>query len=398
MNEALVFVEEDSTSAFCEQENIFLRSGSTGWRPPPLAWILEMGSSHGYRLPGRILCAGTGAEPLLLAAGLPEVSVHVVEHQIDLIDWTLSQKKERCLKNLEIHKMWAGSRGLTELVGGRFDLILCPDLFWSSADHGKIFARLSSALHHDHGILYFQAPGESNPIKRLTHIEEDVLKILQHPACSSLARAASLANLSGLLPGDADQEALHAAVTRLGKQCHPLAHWLALGKGENLHFRAFSQANYPLSCTLNRVDKIFWSELDVIKIAMLEESIAPAPVHDLVFTRRPAPIPPWKHSGLLEEWRPATPFFDGSRLPAMSPPWDNSLEARVEIPGVLPPTVLRISSLLLELLRRAGQHSVSLQEHLSAIDPSLDPAHLPAALSFLHHQGLMRLYPPPGLY
>jgi len=366
------------------------------WLLPPLDWIYAVAQPAQFP-PERILVAGcgTGLEVFAFRRRFPRAEIIGVDFSAESL--RIARRLQE--KSARSAKVWFIRADLTSdrfdmLVGRDFDFVSCHGVMSYLPAPARAFRNLARSLAPA-GILYLGVNGA-------THFSESWRRLLagfgfemeRWPGGERLWRHL---RLCATLAGDTRGRILRHGAGYLASdlfgpliQNLPLSRWVQMCRRAGLHFRGSHSAQQLLRPAINEGSHELFLPRSRGETAELLEALWPRSFHQLIFTRQPERVPPWRKPAELLKWRPLWvkqarplkwPTRRGTRL--------LKIENRLSNTSI----ELRAAQWEIDLLR-ASNGERSLREILAPVDPAVPTATLRSRLYLFYQLNLLNFLPP----
>ena len=366
------------------------------WLLPPLDWIYAVAQPAQFP-PQRILVAGcgTGLEVFAFRRRFPRAEIIGVDFSAESL--RIARRLQE--KSARSAKVWFIRADLTSdrfdmLVGRDFDFVSCHGVMSYLPAPARAFRNLARSLAPA-GILYLGVNGA-------THFSESWRRLLagfgfemeRWPGGKRLWRHLWLC---ATLSGDTRGRILRHGAGYLASDLFgplirnlPLARWVQMCRRAGLHFRGSHSAQQLLRPAINEGSHELFLPRSRGETAELLEALWPRSFHQLIFTRQPERVPPWRKPAELLKWRPLWvkqarplkwPTRRGTRL--------LKIENRLSNTSI----ELRAAQWEIDLLR-ASNGERSLREILAPVDPAVPTATLRSRLYLFYQLNLLNFLPP----
>jgi hypothetical protein len=368
------------------------RGRSTGlpWRLPPLAWTLLEGRGGDTDGLGRIMVVGACPEALALAKSLPGAEIIVVESVVPALRALRLSASRRRLSNVVCIESSPGADDLLEATGRNFDLVFALQLPDKPHELSSSLRNVCQAVSRPAGVVHLRVPGPGHPF----HHPSETLEALGLPLDLQGTGAAEfppLLSLAAHIAGDTFGGGLAGA--SFPGAVLSLDEWCGALEPYGLHFRSALHVPRAMAAGLAHGGLEALRHLGGRPLASLLDTVVRPTARHLLFSPEPPPPPPFDDPAALGRWRPAVRYWPRSRIAPLEAPFTRPMNVEIDIPGVMPPLRMGMSSYMLEILRNASGVE-DLATIASAIPHEADLADLASGFHFFHHACVCALQPP----
>ncbi len=388
------------------------------WLLPPLDWIYAVAQPAEFP-PQRILVAGcgTGLEAFALRRRFPRAEIIGVDFSAESlrIARRLQEKSARSAQVRFVRADLTNDR-FDKLVGRDFDFVSCHGVMSYLPAPARAFRNLARSLAPA-GVLYLGANGAthfSKSWRRLlagvlylgvngaTHFSKSWRRLLagfgfemeRWPGGERLWRHL---RLCATLSGDSRGRILRHGAGYLASDLFgpvirnlPLARWVQMCGKAGLHFRGSHSAQQLLRPAINEGSHEFFLPRSRGETAELLEKLWPRSFHQLIFTRQPERVPPWRAPAQLLKWRP---LWVKQARPLKWPTRRGTRLLKIENRSSNTSIELRAAQWEIDLFR-ASNGERSLREILAPVDPTVPAATLRSRLYLFYQLNLLNFLPP----
>ncbi|QSR86372.1 class I SAM-dependent methyltransferase [Candidatus Methylacidiphilum infernorum] len=372
------------------------------WKIVPPHWFNAVGRpGKPFYDRGRFLVAGcgTGNEAFNIARAFPNLEVVAFDASPRAIDIALRWQKASGINNVHFLQEDLLNPNLAQSLGHNFDWISCHEVLAYVYDPQAALAHLASCLSPE-GCLYIGVKGTFHPTVRLAPAISLFSLSMDSPEQVKRTREVLCLcdNLMGIPIdkgiGAQPESYLKNHVFGVHHDPFPLHTWIEIIHNAGLQY---INSLYTSMSFLQLQDNRFFdllTELDLPTLHSLIDHCNPSFFH-MIVASKPRMTPPFAPADKKEflRWRPLVDLWDRTKIPAVQPPYNQVLDVTFDIPGLYRQLPLKLSSYLIEFLRRSdGSRSVS--QLVAEIGVDIKVEELFTALARFYFTSLLNFLPP----
>ncbi|CAI9084966.1 class I SAM-dependent methyltransferase [Candidatus Methylacidiphilum fumarolicum] len=372
------------------------------WKIIPPNWLNAIGRpGKPFYDKGKFLVAGcgTGNEAFNIARAFPNLTVVAFDISQRAIETAIKWQKASGIQNVHFVQEDLMNPNLSHSLGSDFDWISCHEVLSFVYDPQAALHHLASCLSPD-GCIYIGVKGTFHPTVRLAPAISLFSLNLNNPEQLKRTRDVLSAcdNLMGIPIdkgiGAQPESYLKTHVFGVHHDCFPLHTWIEIIHNSGLQY---INSLYTSMSFLQLQDNRFFdilTELDLPTLHSLIDHCNPSFFH-MIIASKPRKMPPFAPADRNEflHWRPLVDLWDRTKIQAVHPPYNQVLEVTFDIPGLYRQLPLKLSSYLIEFLRRSdGSRPVS--QIVAEIGVDVKPGELFPALARFYFSSLLNFLPP----